>query len=216
MKTNEPFRLLGAMPCGRVYDALCDLIDGQAVTDAVARRFESIERAAHADVFSVLQTAGFVEHHAEWTQKIRGYLEQKEKLSSAAEELTQIERRLKTVEVQVRHAAEQRARNRLLKSKAMKWEEDSKQSELSKQKNLLTEQRNRLMVAIKGLERTYDELKFLVSREGHEPPYMWRAGAAQRMTEDGYFLLSSIQKIPSNHYAGRQLSDVLALGGILI
>jgi uncharacterized protein with von Willebrand factor type A (vWA) domain len=216
MNTNDSFRLLGAMPCKRVFTALCELVDGISVTDAVARRFQSDKNGSDHRIFDTLHSVGFVEHHTEWTEQISRYLAQQETITTAEDELPKLERRLKTLDVQVRHAADQRTRNRLLKSKTTKWEEDSKQSELAKQYSTLLDQRGRVMGAIKSGERTYDELKFLVSRDGHDPPYIWAAGVARRMTNHGYFLLSSLQRIPSDHYAGREVSDVLALGGILI
>ena len=187
--------------------------DGLSV--AVRAQFQSQAEPLKADAMNRLQAVGFTEVHGAFSKRITAYLALRDAHTKASTELPDVERQLKSLDLQVKHASDKKGRNRLLKSKATQWEEASQHGNLEKERESLLRARAAARATLEQAKQAHDALDFDFARDPDADTFKWLGGRASRLTIHGDFLLGVLKQMPVNHFHGRQLGDVLNIGFLL-
>ena len=215
MTLNERYRKLAGLDAIAVMNAVAWLDETPALPDAIKDHFSVEEPALETTLLDHLVHLGFIQLDRTWTERVRNYLSLCEAREEAEALLPELERRLKTMDVKVKHASDKRSRNRLLKSKSTQWEEASHQDTLEKQREELLKYRAVARAAREQANDGYEALSFDLSRAEDAKSYRWVMGRAARLTAHGEFLHAVMVQIgPSNAY-GRTLGDALSVGPLL-
>ena len=112
--------------------------------------------------------------------------------------------------------ADQRSKNRLLKSKSKQWEEASRHESLEKERNELLRKRASAIAAGQELRAFSEQVQYALNKDEASARYVWVDRAARCLTEHGRMLLAGIETVPEKHRHGRRLADVLTLGSLLV
>ncbi|MGC6416884.1 MAG: hypothetical protein ACON3Z_07190 [Bradymonadia bacterium] len=209
------YRALGERDCQSVLRALVDVIQGDELLSVLASE-RLFERPAAPDaIFQDLETLGFMRLHQAYTEKVRRLKELRTHHRQAESELPDLERRLNTLGVQLKHAGEQAGKNRLLKKRQTQWQESSRVEALERERNQLMQQRAKARAAIEQCRSFFEALSFEFGRAEDGNRYVWLNGAVRYLTPHGHFLLETLKSAPQQHLKGRRLTDVLMVGQLL-
>ncbi len=215
MDINDYFREFATLPASAVFEWLRCIEKAKVLSTSAEAQFESEADGLEEGALEMLQRLSFAEVHHEFSKRINAYLGLRTAHGETLEYAPEVERRLKTLDVQVRHATEKRSRPRLLKSKSAQWEEASQQGSLEKQREDLLRIRAASRAAKEQAQKAHESLHFELSRSPDAQSYRWLSGQASRLTAHGQFLLSVMKQMEPRHFQGRQLGDLLAIGFLL-
>ena len=209
------YRALGERDCQSVLQALMNVVQGDELLSILAsdRLFDM--PAAPDVICQDLETLGFMRLHQSYTEKVRRLRELRIQHRQAEIELPDLERRLNTLGVQLKHAGEQAGKNRLLKKRETQWKESSRVDALERDRNELMQKRARARAAIEQSRSFLETLSFEFGRVEDTNRYVWVNGAVRYLTPHGQFLLETLASTPLQHIKGRRLTDVLMVGQLL-
>ena len=216
MNELATYARLGNSECAVIFDALKRIVNGPPLDSMLVDESSPANSDAADILFASLEELGFIRINTEYTKQIRRINELKVNLGALQADLPSTERRLNTLSVQIKHAAEQRSKNRLLKSKSKQWEEASRLESLEKERNELLKKRSSAIAAAQELRAFSEHVQYALNKDDSSTRYVWIDHAARCLTEHGQMLLAGIETVPEKHRHGRRLADVLTLGGLLI
>ncbi len=217
MSNNYPIARLASLGADAVYQVFGSLSAAPTLPIAAIDAFQDDEPLNHlqAETFGALHSAGYIQLEDEWTDRIDGFLVVSSNRRRAEEHLPDIERQLRTLEVQLKHAAEKRDRGRLLKSKTTQWEETNRHQSLETKRQALLDERARYQSSIDNAEEQLELLVSAIANAKELTKARWLNGQVARVTNDGAFLINTLNTMNKEHFRGRRLCDVLVVGPLL-
>ncbi|MBV70805.1 MAG: hypothetical protein CMH52_05595 [Myxococcales bacterium] len=216
MNELAPYARLGNSECGVIFDALMRIVNGPTLNSIFVNDLPVSQSEAADLMFAPLEELGFIRVNSAYTKQMRRINELRANAAQLQADLPSTERRLNTLGVQIKHAADLRTKKRLLKSKSKQWEEASRHETLEKERNELLKKRSAAMAAGQELRAFSEQVQYALNKDEASGRYVWIDRAARCLTEHGRILLAGIETVPEAHRHGRRLADVLTLGGLLV
>ena len=115
-----------------VFNAIRSILEAPSLAQAGAQRFRMPKTDVDDSALSVLLRHRLVHELTDFDTRIENFLIMDGRNVSASEELKDIERKLKTMDVRRRHAEDDAQRNRILKTKTERWEDANRRQSLGK------------------------------------------------------------------------------------
>ncbi len=167
------------------------------------------------EVLAKLTAAGFLSVDPEWTERVNVIRNKGLHAENAQVANTDVERQLRTIEVQLKHAAEKRNKVSLLKSKMEKWEDTNRHQVLETKRQDLLRERHQLLESINDLEAAKDAFETDLRNVPTLAKARYLEKNVVRVTNDGAFLVATLKQMNREHFKGRTLKDILNIGPLL-
>ena len=142
------------------------ILESPTLAQAAAQRFRMDRVVLNESAASILRELKLLDSLPTFDHQIEAFRVIDERNVPAEDELQEIERRLKTIDVRRRHAKDEAQRSRLLKSKTEKWEDANRQQALSKEHGQLVARRHQVRVSLKESDDVLGSLMEQIEGEG--------------------------------------------------
>ena len=139
----------------------------------------------------------------------------RESATAAQQEIMDIERQLKTIEVRIKRAESEAQRPRILKSKTDRWEDDNRLGKLKKEREALISRRHRRREDCEEAKRQWAELIALIDGSSSNQNARWTDPHIIGVSDTSYFLFDELNEMNPDNFHGRSIGDVLQIGPLL-
>ena len=167
------------------------------------------------DALDLLQDYALVQPLTVFDRQIEAFIAMDEHSPAAKEELQNIERQLKTVDVRRRHARDDAQKSRILKSRTDKWEDANREQSLGRAHEQLRSRRHQIVTSQRESDEQLSTLQEQIDREARLRHGRWIAPVAIGLTRSLVFLYEELSEMNVENFIGRSLSDVLKIGPLL-
>ncbi len=213
---------VGFLDTMRIWNMLDSVRNAPNLYEVATAKFRvtegAIKRTTHlfdAVAWGFLVEEDFIEVITTIGNDVEKFLQLDRDADRTREDLATAYRRLKTLDMQRRNAAQEAGRSTFLSSKKDKWDREQKLQNVKDELDRITFKRRRLE---SDLEKAGGLLKSLMDRiyrdQGIRDAH-WYGDQPVRLTHHGEFLLEFLEDMNPAHFQGRALAEILEIGGAL-
>ncbi|MEE2786483.1 MAG: hypothetical protein VX589_04025 [Myxococcota bacterium] len=143
------------------------------------------------------------------------YFQKRATAQAAEQDLADVERQLKTIDVRLKRAESDAQRSRILKSKTERWEDDNRRGKFKKEREALVARRHKLRGDCADAKRDWTDLIATIDASVANQQARWTDPFIIGLTDTSYFLFEELNEMNPDNFFGRRISEVLRIGPLL-
>lgn len=198
----------------RIYRTLEAVVRAQNLYQVATERFAaaaSIEVVVDGPALAFLVDEDFVRIPTEVANEIDRFQHYEVEGERTRSQLQQAHARLRTAQVQLRRA-EADLEKGFFKTRATRWEQESRRDALAKQVEELEFARRRLESDLERAGGLMQRLLERIHRDTQLREAKWFGGRPLCVTHHGHFLLDYLADLNTTHFRGRTLAEIIEVG----